>query len=174
MQSREGMHNAFRVHLTVRRARSAMTARQARLELAIRIGPIRPPPHVCVITVGHRKCLDDSACSPRVVPLMWHGLLPSVCAWARGELQLGGRTPQLKSFIENRLELKPTHPVPTADSRRLQDSSPTGRERRPLPTTSHGRPREACRAGRRRLRRGARRRNRWPTGQGPSLRVRGQ
>ena len=79
------LHNAFRVHLTVRRARSAMTARQAQLELPIRIGPIRPPPHVCVITVGHRKCLDDSACSPRVVPLMWHGLLPSVCAWARGD-----------------------------------------------------------------------------------------
>ena len=55
----------------------------------------------------------------------------SVLRRLRRCIQSTQRVAQRANFITNRFVPRPTHTRSTADSRRLQDSSPTGRERRP-------------------------------------------
>ena len=104
----------------------------------------RFPDRADITPLERRGCRDrswEASCRPGLVvsrrTMDGRWWKASVLRRLRRCIQSSWRVTQRANFITNRFVPKSTHTGSTADSRRLQDSSPTGRERRPLAMTYH-------------------------------------
>ena len=104
----------------------------------------RSPDRADIVPLKRRGCRARSLeaycrrgfiISRRIIDVHCH--LASVPDRGRRCLQPGWRVTQRANFITDRFVPKPTHTGSTADGRRLQDSSPTGRDLRPPSQPSH-------------------------------------
>ena len=98
----------------------------------------RFPDRADITPLERRGCRDryrEASCRPGLVvsrrTMDGRWWKTSVLRRLRRCIQSSWRVTKRANFITNRFVPKPTHTRSTADSRRLQDSSPTGRERRP-------------------------------------------